>query len=80
MHRFSYQAIAVAIVVGPLTYVTDWLGFRSGLNTVWIFGLPIAVAILANKDAASRCLSGMALVILSPISVMATAAIFGLGS
>ncbi len=79
MSRFTYQVIAVFVVVGFLTYLTDRLGFRSGLNTVWMFGLPIMVAIIANKDAASRSLAGLVLVVLSPVAMMATAAVFGLG-
>ena len=79
MSHFKYQVVAVLIVIGFLTYLTDNLDFRFGLNALWMFGLPIAVAILANKDAASRCLAGLALVVLSPISMVATAAIFGLG-
>jgi hypothetical protein len=79
MRRFGYQAVAVFLTVGFLTYLTDHLGFRSGFNTLWMFGLPIAVAILANKDAASRCLAGLVLVVLSPISLMVTAAVLGLG-
>lgn len=79
MRRFMYQAIAVPIVIGLMAYLTDHLGFRSGVNALWMFGLPIIVAILANKDAASRCLAGLALVVLSLVSMMATAAVFGLG-
>ena len=61
-----------------LTYLTDHLGFRAGLNALWMFGLPIGVAMLVNKDAVSRCLAGLALVLLSPVVMMVTAAAFGL--
>lgn len=79
MRRFAYQAIAVAVVVGGLTYLTDYLNFRSGLNALWMFGLPVVTAIIFNEDAASRCLAGLALVLLSPVAMMGTAAVFGLG-
>jgi len=79
MSRFVYQAIAVFTVVGFLTYLTEHFGFRSGLNMLWMFGVPVAVAIIANKDAASRCLAGLALMVLSPVATIATAAVFGLG-
>jgi hypothetical protein len=79
MRRFGYQAVVVFVTVGFLTYLTDHLGFQSGLNTLWMFGLPIAVAMLANKDAASRCLAGLGLVVLSPISLIVTVAALGLG-
>ena len=79
MRRFAVQAIVVLLSVGFLTYLSDHFGYRSGFNALWMFGLPIAAAFFANKDAASRCLAGLVLFVLGPLASMATAAIFELG-
>ncbi|WP_454887272.1 hypothetical protein [Sphingomonas oryzagri] len=79
MRRFAVQAIAVFLSVGLLTYLSDHFGYRSGFNALWMFGLPIAVAVFANRDGASRCLAGLVLFVLGPIASIVTAAVFGLG-
>lgn len=79
MIRFSLQAIAVLLVSAFLAYLTDYIGFRSAWNALWIFGLPIMVAVIANNDAGSRSLASLFLMLASLIGMVAAAAVFGLG-
>ncbi len=80
MIRLVLQSLAVVTVVSLLTYLTDRLGFRSAINILWMVGFPVAVAVVANRDAGSRCLVGLGLVILGPVTVIGTAALLGLGA
>jgi hypothetical protein len=57
---FALQAALVFVLVGSSTYAAGYFDFRNGSNLVWMFGIPIATAIIANNDAGSRTLAGIA--------------------
>lgn len=79
MIRFGLQATAVMLVSAFLAYITDYVGFRSAWNALWIFGLPIKVAVIANDDAGSRTLASLILMLASLIGMVAAAVGLGLG-
>lgn len=54
--------IVVAAVTSAFVLLTDALAFRSLANIIWMIGLPILVAMIANIGWDRRCFMAMALV------------------
>jgi hypothetical protein len=71
VRSIAIQVFAVAVVVGALTCLTGWFNYRSGFNVLWMLGVPIAVAVLANEDIGARTLAGLWLTLWSWLVVSA---------
>jgi putative effector of murein hydrolase LrgA (UPF0299 family) len=53
--------------------------FRSMWNALWIFVIPAAVGIVSNRGTARQLIMTFILMAVSALSLMVTAAYFGLG-
>ena len=67
------------LLAGLATFITSYLNYRTGLNAIWMFGIPVLIAVLGNASARTRLLMSLVLLMCSLLSLMLTAAAFGLG-
>ena len=74
----AIQAAIVFFAVGFLTYVTGHYNFRTGANVLWMAGIPVTTAMIANPDAQSRMLVGLVLTVIAFASVCFSGEFFGL--
>lgn len=61
-HRYLLQIGGVALATTTCELATDAFGFRSPENLVWMIGLPVLVAMVANVGWDRRCFMAMALI------------------
>jgi predicted RND superfamily exporter protein len=69
-HRYPLQAGFVAFITTVCVLITDAFAFRSPANSIWMMGLPVGVAMVANTGWDRRCF--MAMVLLGISLVVAT--------
>lgn len=67
-HRYLLQVAAIAVVTTACVLMTDAFGFRSPVNLVWMIGLPVLIATVANVGWDRRCFMAMALIGLSLVT------------
>lgn len=76
--RFVLVQIAVvSLVVAACSYVAIYANFNSTLNVLWMAGLPIAIALAANRGIARKMAMAAVLLISSFIAFMAMVAATG---
>jgi hypothetical protein len=73
------QLLLTMFVVGLLTFVTEHWDYRSPVNLIWMIAVPVIIALLANRGAERRGLMSFVLLVCSFGTILALAAIFGLG-
>jgi hypothetical protein len=56
------QIVIVVLTIAACSYVTIYGNFASVLNLLWLFGLPIGIAIFANKGVWARVIMSLVLV------------------
>jgi peptidoglycan/LPS O-acetylase OafA/YrhL len=64
-HSFAAQVGSVALVDAGFVLLTDAISFRSPANAVWMFGLPVVVAVASNRGWRRRALMFAALMVVS---------------
>ena len=78
-HHPIFQIILVIISASVFTFIADRLNFRSLWNAAWIFAIPALVGITLNEGTPRQLTMTFVLMVVSSLSLMATAAYFGLG-
>ena len=76
-HPFVQLLFVLLWAIG-FTFLTDWYGFRSGWNILWMIFMPGAIGAAGNVGRARQLGMTVLLIILSLATVATTAAIFGL--
>ena len=73
------QIIAITLTSVILTLWIDHTRFRSPVNALWMFGIPVLLAIVANPRGIRRNWMIGILIAASFVAMVTTARIFGLG-
>lgn len=60
-HRYPLQVALVAVATVAFVLLADAFAFRSPVNLLWMFGMPMMVAVLANTGWDRRCFMLLAL-------------------
>lgn len=80
IYRHPLCQVGIVMILAVIsTFLTDWFMIRSLWNGIWIFAAPAFVGIVANTGTARQLVMTFLLMAVSAISLMATAAYFGLG-
>ena len=72
------QIVAITLTSGILTLWTYHTRFQSLVNALWMFGIPVALAIVANPRGIRRGWMIAILIAISYLAVVTTAGLFGL--
>lgn len=65
MRSITVQLVAVSLIVAACSYAVIERDLETPFNLLWMVGLPVGVAISANKRAAARTLMACALLLCS---------------
>jgi hypothetical protein len=75
----SSQITLTVLLVSGLTLVTDrWIG-PSPFNIIWMFGIPLSIAIFTSNSVKLGVIMAFVLLICSFFAIATTGAVFGLG-
>jgi hypothetical protein len=77
MRSIWIQFGVVALAAATLTMLINQWHFRSGLNVLWMLGIPVCVTLVANRGERPRKRMGIALALCSPLVSIGTAAALG---
>lgn len=73
----SVQAAAVFFMSMLLTWLTDRHGYRTPLNAIWMFGVPVMIGFVANNGWQTKWIMAASLFVASTAAVMLAGILFG---